>query len=84
MFCNINPREIKRTISKENIWTNDIPLEFSYLILYSYSEISVSRWNDKQNLSVGRWVGGALVGGSVVGGSVEDLPVGRWSVVGGR
>ena len=50
MFCNINPREIKRTISKENIWTNDIPLEFSYLILYSYSEISVSRWNDKQNL----------------------------------
>ena len=29
-----------------------------------------------------RWVSGALVGGSVLGGLVEDLSVGRWSVVG--
>lgn len=31
-----------------------------------------------------RWVGGELVGESVVSGSVEDLLVGRWSVVSGR
>ena len=50
MFCNISTREIKRNISKENISTNDTPLQFSYLILYSYSEKTVSKWNDKQNL----------------------------------
>ena len=50
MFCNINTREIKINIPKENIWKNDIPLQFSHLILYSYSEISVSKWINKQNL----------------------------------
>ena len=36
------------------------------------------------HLSVGRLVGRALAGGSVVGRSLEELLVGRWSVVGGR
>ena len=48
MFWNVNTREIIINISKENIWENDIPSNF--LIVYSYSEISVSKWNDKQNL----------------------------------
>ena len=52
MFRNINTREVKRNISKENIWKNDIPLQFSHLILYSYSEISVSKWNDKQKFVI--------------------------------
>ena len=25
MFCNINTREIKRNVSKVNIWKNDMP-----------------------------------------------------------
>ena len=50
MFCKTNTREIKINISQENIWKDDIPLQFSHLILYSYSEISVSKWNNKQNL----------------------------------
>ena len=48
MFWNVNTREIIINISKEKIWENDIPSNF--LIVYSYSEISVSKWNDQQNL----------------------------------
>ena len=48
MFCNVITREIKINISKEEIWINDMPLQF--LILYSYSEIPVSKWNNQQNL----------------------------------
>ena len=36
------------------------------------------------HLSVGRLVGRPLVGAPVVGRSLEELSVGRWSVVGGR
>ena len=50
MFRNINTREIKINISKENIWKNDIPLQFSHLIPYSYSEISIPKRSNKQNL----------------------------------
>ena len=41
------------------------------------------RWVDGRPAGC-RWVGGRPVGESVIGGSVEELSVGRWSVVGGR
>ena len=30
MFCNLNIREIQGNISNENIWKNDMPLQFSH------------------------------------------------------
>ena len=43
----------------------------------------ICRWVDGRPAGC-RWVGGRPVGGSVIVGSVEELSVGRWSVVGSR
>ena len=42
----------------------------------------MGRWNTCQWVG-GQWVGSNNVGGSTIGGSVEELLVGRWSVIGG-